>query len=102
MLCILSQSTVWLYLFLVVHLSDLGYAWSLADDCTGDNAAKVQEAMPNAIAMADYASKRADPNSQYQRKGTLLQDLLGASSEDDPDALALAQRMDFQTPLRIL
>ncbi|KAL8741556.1 MAG: hypothetical protein Q9190_005847 [Brigantiaea leucoxantha] len=42
--------------------------------------------------MADYASKRAIQDSPYQRKGTLLQDLLGASSEDDADALSLVRQ----------
>ena len=87
-----TRSARWILFFLAVQINSLADAWSLADDCTDANAAKIREAMPNAIAMADYASKRAIQDSPYQRKGTLLQDLLGASSEDDADALSLVRR----------
>ncbi|KAI4162671.1 MAG: hypothetical protein LQ342_003717 [Letrouitia transgressa] len=92
MFCSSLLCAQWLLPFLAVHFDCLVKAWSLADDCTGANAAKIQEAMPNAIAMADYASKRAIQDSSYQRKGTLLQDLFGASSEDDANALSLARQ----------
>lgn len=92
MLCSSILCTQWVLLLLAVYFNCLVKAWSLADDCIGLNAAKIQEAMPNAIAMADYASKRAIQDSPYERKGTLLQDLLGASSENDANALSLARR----------
>ncbi|KAL8719809.1 MAG: hypothetical protein Q9181_008018, partial [Wetmoreana brouardii] len=91
MLWFSKSSARWLFFLTLVQSNSFTNAWSLADDCTGANAAKVQEDMPNAIAMADYVSKRAIQNSPYQLKGTLLQDMLGDSSEDDPDALSLAR-----------
>ncbi|KAI4237904.1 MAG: hypothetical protein LQ349_001504 [Xanthoria aureola] len=43
--------------------------------------------------MADYATKRAaqDPG-RYPRQGNLLQDMLGASDENDANALSLARQ----------
>ncbi|KAL8798754.1 MAG: hypothetical protein Q9182_006415 [Xanthomendoza sp. 2 TL-2023] len=65
----------------------------MAIACHCDDAAKLREAIPNAIAMADYATKRAveDPGP-YPRKGNLLQDMLGASDENDANALSLARQ----------
>lgn len=56
----LSISLAECTLFSVDRLNSLRDAWSLANNLRGDNATKVQEAMPNAIAVADYASKRVD------------------------------------------
>lgn len=93
MLHLSTHSAPWHLLFLALGYAALTNAWSLASDCTGNDAAKVNEAMPNAIAMADYATKRAaqDPGP-YPRKGNLLQDMLGASEENDANALTLARR----------
>ncbi|KAI4244111.1 MAG: hypothetical protein L6R40_003095 [Gallowayella cf. fulva] len=83
----------WLLLLVLMKFGTQVTAWSLADDCTGEDAAKIREAMPNAIAMADYATKRAvqDPGP-YPRKGNLLQDMLGASDENDSEALGLTRQ----------
>lgn len=82
--------------FLALGYAVLANAWSLTSDGTSNKAAKVNEAMPNAIAMADYTTKRAaqDPGP-YWRKGNLLQDMLGASDEKDANALILARRKDI-------
>ncbi|KAL8812593.1 MAG: hypothetical protein Q9223_007252, partial [Gallowayella weberi] len=93
MLCFSEPFTPWLLLVILTQLGTLTNAWSLADDCTGDDAAKIREAMPNAIAIADYATKRAvDDPGPYPRKGNLLQDMLGASDENDANALGLARQ----------
>ncbi|KAL8677628.1 MAG: hypothetical protein Q9186_005963 [Xanthomendoza sp. 1 TL-2023] len=92
MLWLSEFSTPRLLLF-ILSLASLTGAWSLADDCTGDDAARIREAMPNAIAIADYATKRAvEDSGPYPRKGNLLQDMLGASDENDSNALSLARR----------
>ncbi|KAF2175308.1 hypothetical protein K469DRAFT_756291 [Zopfia rhizophila CBS 207.26] len=51
--------------------------------CTGDYKSRVQEAMDEVSSMVTYAEKRAAQKSPYKRQGTLLQDLLNASDEDD-------------------
>lgn len=96
MLRLLTHSAPWQLLFLGLRYAVLASAWSLASDCTSNDAVKVNEAMPNAIAMADYATKRAaqDPG-RYPRKGNLLQDMLGASDENDANALSLARRKNI-------
>lgn len=96
MLRLLTHCAPWQLLFLALRYAVLASAWSLASDCTGNHAVKVNEAMPNAIAMADYATKRAaqDPE-RYPRKGNLLQDMLGASDENDANALSLARRKNI-------
>lgn len=50
--------------------------------------------MPNAINMAAYAAKRTI--NAPPLKGNLIQDLLGAPSENDPDTLQFASsKYDF-------
>ncbi|MCJ1405819.1 hypothetical protein MMC11_009049 [Xylographa trunciseda] len=62
-------------------------AWSLASDCTGQYAQNIKEAMPNAINIMNYAAGRANDQSK-ERKGNLMQDMLGAPNENDPDTLS--------------
>ncbi len=80
---------------LLLQGAALGSAWSLAPDCSDPTinpqyADMVREAMPNAIAMADYASKRAALNPLPPPRGNVLQDMLGAAGETDPTVRALA------------
>jgi hypothetical protein len=62
-------------------------AYTLANDCTDvntDMAAKIHTAMTSFDNMAAYAIGRTQDLNPNNRQDTLLQDLLGANSENDP------------------
>lgn len=82
-----------LLLSLAVALSTLaieGRAWQTADDCTGEDLKIVNAAVVEALNMAMYAKFRA-ADTIFPRKGTPLQNYLGAPDEDDPTSLGLVQ-----------
>ena len=58
----------------------------------------VDTAAAEALDMADYAARRA-ASTQFPRPGTTMQDLLGATSEDDADLLnTVAGKLDGPFP----
>ena len=62
-------------------------AATIQTDCNDFNLfGDIDIAVEEAIEMAHYAALRA-ASTQFRRKGTLMQDLLGAESEDDPEVL---------------
>lgn len=67
-----------------------GLAWQTAEDCTRNDLSLVNAAMFEALDMAMYAKYRA-ADENFPRKGTSLQNFLGAIDEDDPKTLYLVQ-----------
>lgn len=67
-----------------------GSAWQTADDCTGNDLSLVNAAMVEALDIAMHAKYRA-ADETFPRKGTSLQNFLGAIDEDDPTTLNLIQ-----------
>ena len=92
--CLLSIASISLH---ILHIN----AATLQDDCQAHNLfGDVEIAVDEAIDMAHYAALRA-ASTEFRRKGTLLQDLLGAESEDDPDVLQQVIRKSYHIPLYI-
>lgn len=60
-------------------------AWSLHNDCSA-YADALKLAVPEAIDIATYAAGRAN-DQHILRKGTLMQDMIGAPNENDADSL---------------
>jgi hypothetical protein len=58
--------------------------------CTGTVGAHVKRAMEEVEDMVAYAEQRSNVKAQTKRDGTLLQDLLDASNEDDTQVLKTA------------
>lgn len=92
--CLLSIASISLHILRI-------NAATLQDDCQAHNLfGDVEIAVDEAIDMAHYAALRA-ASTEFRRKGTLLQDLLGAESEDDPDVLQQVIRKSYHIPLYI-
>ena len=89
----------WLHCLLGIASISLQFlrtnAATIQPDCEAHNLfADVTIAVDEAIDMAHYAALRAS-STEFRRKGTLMQDLLGADSEDDQALLQQVTRESY-------
>lgn len=72
-----------LSLLFLLHVFCCVSAYQLHEESCGPYKDRVTKAVKEALEMTKYAEKRAATNAKFPRKGTLLQDLLGAGDEND-------------------
>jgi hypothetical protein len=78
-----------LVLFLQFLTLVVGYKVD-SKSCTGKYGTRVKDAMDEVEAVLAYAEQRSLARAPFKRDGTLLQDLLDASKEDDANVLRTA------------
>jgi len=74
-----------LVLFYCVSVCD---GWAVDEDCTGTDLQAITKAMSTFFKMSQYAIGRANDPDPNHLGGEILQDMLGAPSEDDSSVRA--------------
>jgi len=85
------------YFFILSYYISLCDGWAIDEDCTGTDLQSVTRAMSTFFKMSQYAIGRANDPDPNHLGGEILQDMLGAPSEDDPTVRAtVSGRLTFK------